>query len=80
MRNQILPGALGAFAFALLLAACGKDAAPQQGGDRPVTVTTQVLRPQPWNDTLQALGTVKAQIRRSLGAMRRYLEGLDAAP
>lgn len=61
MRNQILPGALGAFAFALLLAACGKDAAPQQGGDRPVTVTTQVLRPQPWNDTLQALGTVKAR-------------------
>ena len=61
MRKQILHGALGALTLVVLLAACAKDAAPQQGGDRPATVTTQVLRPQPWNDTLQALGTVKAR-------------------
>ncbi|HJW44939.1 MAG TPA: efflux RND transporter periplasmic adaptor subunit [Lysobacter sp.] len=44
-----------------LLTACGKDAASQRdGGDRPVPVTTQQLRLQPWNDSLQALGTVRA--------------------
>jgi membrane fusion protein (multidrug efflux system) len=51
-----------ALAFMCLLAACGKDAASQrEGGDRPVPVTTQVVRPQAWNDSLQALGTVHAR-------------------
>src|SRR5687768_12170098 len=44
----------------------GKDQAaaqPRGGGDRdrPVPVTTQVLRAQPWSDTLQAIGTVRAR-------------------
>ena len=43
---------------------CGKDQAAAQsrdGGDRAVPVTTQVLRMQPWSDTLQAIGTVHAR-------------------
>ena len=37
-------------------------AATGGGGDRPVAGHhDQVLRPQPWTDTLQALGTVKAR-------------------
>jgi len=52
-----------ALASTLLLAGCGKDAASQRGdkGDRPVTVTTQVVRARPWNDSVQALGTVHAR-------------------
>ena len=52
-----------ALAFTCLLAGCGKDAASQRdgNGDRPVTVTTQVVRPQSWNDNVQALGTVRAR-------------------
>lgn len=50
-------------ACALSLAGCGKEEqAPQKGGgDRPVPVTTEQLRMRPWNDTVQALGTVKAR-------------------
>ena len=50
-------------AFTLLLAACGRDAESRagEGGDRPVPVTTQVVRAQTWNDSLQALGTVRAR-------------------
>jgi membrane fusion protein, multidrug efflux system len=46
-----------------LLAACGKDgnAAKAGGDDRPVSVTTQVVRPTAWNDTLEALGTARAR-------------------
>jgi membrane fusion protein (multidrug efflux system) len=48
-----------------LLAACGKDgqAARANGnaGDRPIPVTTRVVQPSAWNDTLQALGTAKAR-------------------
>lgn len=46
-----------------LLAGCGKsgDAANAGGGDKPASVTTQVVRPMAWNDTLQALGTAKAR-------------------
>ena len=54
---------LFALAFTcLLLAACGTDeAASRDGGDRPIPVTTQVVRLQPWNDSVQALGTVRAR-------------------
>jgi membrane fusion protein (multidrug efflux system) len=65
MRIHAGPGALalsGALALVLMLAACGQDAASKQGsGDRPVTVTTRQLQLRPWNDTVQALGTVKAR-------------------
>jgi membrane fusion protein (multidrug efflux system) len=46
-----------------LLAACGKggDAAKAGGDDKPVSVTTQVVQPAAWNDTLEALGTAKAR-------------------
>jgi membrane fusion protein (multidrug efflux system) len=50
-------------ATALLLAACGRGGGPKpgDGGERPVPVTTQVVRSQAWNDSLQALGTVHAR-------------------
>lgn len=49
-------------AFTCLLAACGNDAASQRNGrDQPVTVTTQVVGLQPWSDSVQALGTVRAR-------------------
>ncbi|GAB3347876.1 efflux RND transporter periplasmic adaptor subunit [Lysobacter tyrosinilyticus] len=51
-------------ALALLgVAGCNKDAASQRDGkgDRPATVTTQVVRPRPWSDSVQALGTVHAR-------------------
>ncbi len=47
-----------------LLASCGKgkDAANAGGGgDKPVSVVTQVVKPTAWNDTLEALGTAKAR-------------------
>lgn len=49
-------------ALGLALSACGgdKQASGKGGGDRPTTVTTTVLEPRAWNDTVQALGTVKA--------------------
>ncbi len=49
-----------ALLFALLLAACGKDA-PAPTGARAIPVTTEQVRMQAWNDTVQALGTVKAR-------------------
>jgi len=67
MRTHHRPGAAGAVfgviaLLSLALAGCGKQApAEQKGGDRPVPVTTQVVRMQPWSDTVQALGNVKAR-------------------
>ncbi|QQQ00302.1 efflux RND transporter periplasmic adaptor subunit [Lysobacter enzymogenes] len=57
-------------AFALALAACGKGGQPQAGagggpgagqGDRPIPVTAEPVRLRAWNDTVQALGNVKAR-------------------
>lgn len=42
-----------------LLAGCGKGNAPA-GGNAPATVTTSVLQPSAWVDSLDALGTVRA--------------------
>src|SRR5688572_26756970 len=48
-----------------LLAACGKDGqeakANGNAAERPIPVTTRVVQPSAWNDTLQALGTAKAR-------------------
>lgn len=44
--------------------ACGSNGAEQRkdgGGDRPIPVTTQQVRMQPFSDTLLALGNVKAR-------------------
>ncbi|TZF90659.1 efflux RND transporter periplasmic adaptor subunit [Cognatilysobacter lacus] len=59
--------AFALLAVAAFLGGCGKTAATgdaakgRAGGDRPVTVTTQVVQTQPFADTLQALGTVRAR-------------------
>ena len=55
--------AAGACALLLSIAACGKDeaaAGPRDGG-QPTAVTTELLRLEPWSDTLQAIGTVRAR-------------------
>lgn len=48
-----------------LLPGCrgGNDAAAKKGGDRdrPVPVGIETVRQQPWQDTVQALGTVRAR-------------------
>lgn len=61
LKRMSLP--VVACVLGLLLSACGKDqaAAKKQGSDRPVTVTTTVVRPRAFNDTLQALGTAQAR-------------------
>ena len=67
MRTHPRPGTarafMGVFALVLTLSACGKDTASSEkkGGERPVPVTTQQVRLQPWNDTVLALGNVKAR-------------------
>lgn len=59
---------LATLALALTTSACGKrdsaatDGKPGgKGADRPITVTTELVRAQPFADTLKALGTVKAR-------------------
>ena len=48
-----------------LLAACGEEekakAGAGNGAGAPVPVTTQVVQPSAWSDTLQAIGTAKAR-------------------
>ncbi len=58
------PGLLGALIVPFLLVAlagCGDNRAEQEKGPRATPVSTQVLEPRPWSDTVQALGTVKAR-------------------
>ncbi|MGO1071905.1 efflux RND transporter periplasmic adaptor subunit [Lysobacter sp. CA199] len=54
--------------FAIAVAACGKGGKTQGGpagpggqGDRPIPVTAERVHLRPWNDTVQALGNVKAR-------------------
>lgn len=60
MRISTGPRAICAFLLALALASCGDDA-PKAAMDRPIPVTTTQLGMQPWSDTVEALGTVKAR-------------------
>jgi membrane fusion protein, multidrug efflux system len=63
LRSVMLRGVLLPMVAFSLLAACGKPQAGQEkaGVDRPVTVTTIVLAPQTFSDSLQALGTAQAR-------------------
>ncbi len=65
MRTQDRPGSaaavLIAIALVVALTACGKQATSPGGGERAVPVTTAQVRLQPWSDTVQALGNVKAR-------------------
>ncbi|MGY1423983.1 efflux RND transporter periplasmic adaptor subunit [Lysobacter sp. A289] len=60
MRIPTRPGAACAILIALALAACSEEAVQAAAADA-IPVTTQTLQMQPWNDTLRALGTVKAR-------------------
>jgi membrane fusion protein, multidrug efflux system len=54
---------VAALLSSVLLGACGKSdpANRQAAGDRPVSVTTTVLKPSAFSDALQALGTAQAR-------------------
>ena len=62
-RFPLLPAIAASVLLGLLLAACGRDDAAARGkrDERPATVTTTVVQPRAWNDTLQALGTAQAR-------------------
>ena len=56
--------ALSVAMFLPLLASCGKDkpaTGAGEGNSKPVPVTTVVVQPSAWSDTLQAIGTTKAR-------------------
>ena len=77
----IRPGARIALLAMLLplLASCGKDKAAtrtDEGSSKPVPVTTQVVQPSAWSDTLQAIGTVKA--RESVTLTSKVSEAVQA--
>ena len=54
----------GGLAAGLMLAGCHRDGdagkAAAKGGNAPVEVVIETAALQPWTDTVQALGTVKA--------------------
>ncbi|GAA5078849.1 efflux RND transporter periplasmic adaptor subunit [Lysobacter panacisoli] len=62
---RLSPGFRASLLLAIVIAvsACGSNGAEQRGGggDRPIPVTTQQVRMQPWSDTVMALGNVKAR-------------------
>lgn len=62
-----------------LLASCGKDKAAiraDEASSRPVPVTTLMVQPSAWSDTLQAIGTVKA--RESVTLTSKVSEAVQA--
>ena len=80
MQGRGLAAVLLAATVALALAACGgKDKAGggkgRGGAGGPATVTTTVLAPRPWSDTLQALGTAAA--RESVTITAKVSEKVD---
>jgi membrane fusion protein (multidrug efflux system) len=60
MRNALVTVALFA---TLLLSACGSGSGADKkgGGNAPATVTTTILQPAPWSDTIDAIGTAHAR-------------------
>lgn len=56
-----LQGIMWASGMALLLAACGGGEQKGQGGGAPAVVTTAVLQPSEWHDSIDALGTARAR-------------------
>ncbi|TWI06255.1 membrane fusion protein (multidrug efflux system) [Luteimonas cucumeris] len=58
------------------VAACGKETGGRGNGEAPVSVTTTVVRQQPWSDTIQALGTAKA--RESITVTAKVSETVQA--
>lgn len=52
---------VAALLLAAPLAGCGKDDAGRGGDGEAVSVTTTVVRPQPFSDSLQAIGTARAR-------------------
>lgn len=62
MRTESRLGAFGAFVLVLAMTACGGNvSAPAEREQAAVPVTTELVRQQPWSDTVRALGTVKAR-------------------
>src|SRR5690606_15941810 len=45
----------------LALAGCDRQAPAARGGGAAIPVTTAVVQPRPWSDTVQGLGTVRAR-------------------
>jgi len=71
--------AMATVASALLLAGCGGASAPAAGGARagakPAQVTVTTVAAKPWSDTLEALGTTKANESVTLTA--KVMETVD---
>ncbi|TWI07980.1 efflux RND transporter periplasmic adaptor subunit [Aerolutibacter ruishenii] len=78
MHSRPLFRAACILALGLTLSACGGDGEgpAKGGGDRPTMVTTTVVQPRAWNDTVQALGTVKAH--ESVTVTAKVSETVDA--
>lgn len=69
---------VAALALAMSLASCKKTADEGKGKreDAPVGVVTQIVREEPWAETLRALGTVKA--RESVSVTAKVSEIVSA--